>query len=208
MKTLKQSLAIVAMVLALAAISPIAALAGQDNSRLNERIRKELVTLPYYNVFDNLAFSVNGDTVTLYGQVTRPSTRKDAERRVARIEGIDHVINHIEVLPVSTFDDGLRRRVYNQVFRTSSLYRYAMGANPSMHIIVRNGHVTLEGVVANQMDSQLAYMAANQVPGVFSVTNNLRVERRSPQRKVETDAILVRLIGQGWYATVTGGALS
>ena len=178
MKALKQSLAIVAMVLALAGLGPVSALAGQDNLRLNETIRKQLVTLPYYNVFDNLAFRVDGDTVTLYGQVTRPSTKKDAERRIAHIEGIDRVINNIEVLPVSTFDDGLRRRVYSRVFRSGSLYRYAMGANPSVHIVVRNGHVTLEGVVANQMDSQLAYMAANQVPGVFSVTNNLRVERR------------------------------
>jgi hyperosmotically inducible protein len=146
---------------------------------VNERIRKELVTLPYYGVFDNLAFQVNGNTVVLYGQVVRPTTRTDAERRVAKIEGVDRVVNRIEVLPPSPFDDSIRRRVYRAVFRSGSLYRYALGANPSIHIIVNHGHVTLEGVVSSQMDSQLAYMAANQVPGVFSVTNNLRVGSQS-----------------------------
>ncbi|HMG36737.1 MAG TPA: BON domain-containing protein [Blastocatellia bacterium] len=151
----------------------------QGNSRLAERVRKQLVTLPYYGVFDNLAFKVQGDTVVLYGQVVRPSTRSDAEHRVARIEGVDRVINQIQVLPLSPMDASIRRRVYRAVFRQDGLYRYALGANPSIHIIVNRGHVTLEGVVANKMDSQLAYMAANGVSGVFSVTNNLRVERSS-----------------------------
>ena len=139
------------------------------------KVRKELVKLPYYGVFDNLEYKVEGDTVTLYGQVRRPTTRRDAERRVARIEGVERVVNNIEVLPVSGFDDTIRTRTYRAVFRSGSLYRYAMGANPSVHIIVKNGRVTLEGVVSNQMDSQLAYMAASGVSGVFSVTNNLRV---------------------------------
>jgi len=142
-------------------------------------VRKELVTLPYYGVFDNLAYKVEGDTVTLYGQVVRPSTRKDAERRIRKIEGVDRVVNNIEVLPVSGFDNTIRARAYRAIFRTGSLYRYAQGANPSVHIIVRNGHITLEGVVANRMDSQLAYTAASSIPGVFSVTNNLRVESGS-----------------------------
>jgi osmotically-inducible protein OsmY len=147
------------------------------NYGYTERIRKELAKIPYYGVFDNLAFEVNGNTVILTGQVTRPSTRKEAERRVKRIEGVERVINRIQVLPVSSIDDGLRRRVLREVSRTGGLYRYFLGANPSIHIIVNRGHVTLEGVVANRMDSQLAYTAANQVPGVFSVTNNLRVEK-------------------------------
>jgi hyperosmotically inducible protein len=144
-----------------------------------KEVRKKLVTLPFYGVFDNLAFKVDGDTVTLYGQVLRPVTRKDAERRVAKIEGVERVINNIEVLPLSSFDDRIRVRTYRAVFRSGSLYRYAMGANPSIHIVVNRGHVTLEGVVSSQMDSRLAYIAANGVPGVFSVTNNLRVERSS-----------------------------
>jgi hyperosmotically inducible protein len=148
-----------------------------DDARFAERIRKELVKLPYYGVYDNLSFEVKGNDVVLYGQVVRPTTRKEAERRVARIEGVDHVINKIEVLSPSSSDDAIRRRVYRAIFSSDGLYRYAMGANPSIHIIVNRGHVTLEGVVSGKMDSQLAYMAANQVPGVFSVTNNLRTER-------------------------------
>ena len=150
---------------------------NSGNDRFAERIRKELVKLPYYGVYDNLSFSVNGGEVTLYGEVVRPSTRSDAERRVKRIEGVDRVINNIQVLSPSSADDGIRRRVYRAIFSSDGLYRYAMGANPSIHIIVNHGHVTLDGVVSTKMDSQLAYMAANQVPGVFSVTNNLRVER-------------------------------
>jgi len=164
------------VVLALVVLSASVALAAPPaQQRTLDKVHKELVTLPYYGVFDNLAYKVEGDTVTLYGQVRNPITRHDAERRVARIEGVNHVINQIEVLPVSGFDDTTRARVYRAVFRSGSLYRYAMGANPSIHIIVKNGRVTLEGVVSNQMDSQLAYMAARGVPGVFSVTNNLRV---------------------------------
>jgi len=139
------------------------------------KVRKELVTLPYYGVFDNLEYKVDGDTVTLYGQVRKPITKKDAEQRVAKIEGVDRVVNQIEVLPVSGFDDTIRARAYRAIFRSGSLYRYAMGANPSIHIVVKNGRITLEGVVSNRMDSQLAYMAARGVSGAFSVTNNLRV---------------------------------
>jgi hyperosmotically inducible protein len=139
------------------------------------KVRKELVTLPYYGVFDNLEYKVDGDTVTLYGQVRKPITKKDAEQRVARIEGVDRVVNNIEVLPVSGFDDQIRARAYRAVFRSGSLYRYAMGANPSIHIVVKNGRITLEGIVSNRMDSQLAYMAARGVPGAFAVTNNLRI---------------------------------
>jgi hyperosmotically inducible protein len=144
-----------------------------------EKVRKELVTLPYYGVFDNLEYQVEGSTVTLYGQVVKPITRQDAERRVSRIEGVDHVVNNIEVLPLSGLDDSIRARAYRTIFRTGSLYRYAMGANPSIHIVVKNGKVTLEGVVSTQMDSQLANMAAGSVSGVFSVTNNLRIGSKS-----------------------------
>jgi hyperosmotically inducible protein len=184
MKTIKSKLMVV--VISLAAATSIAVAAPTTSSpraakdaQTENKVRKDLVTLPYYGVFDNLAYQINGNTVTLYGQVVRPITRKDAERRVARIEGVDHVINNIEVLPVSGFDDSIRARTYRAVFRSGSLYRYAMGTNPSIHIIVKGGHVTLEGVVSNQMDSQLAYMAANGVPGVFSVTNNLHVASRN-----------------------------
>lgn len=145
-----------------------------SSATLMKQIRHELLTLPYYGVFDNLAFKVDGNTVTLYGQVVRPTTRSDAAARVAHISNVARVINHIEVLPLSSFDDSTRVQTYRAIFRTGGLYRYAMGANPSVHIIINNGHVTLEGVVDNKTDANLAYIAANGVPGVFSVTNHLQ----------------------------------
>jgi hyperosmotically inducible protein len=154
--------------------------ASQNNSasyaQLSKQVRKRLVTLPYYGVFDNLAYSIDGSRVTLYGQVVRPTTRSDAARSVARVAGVTQVINNIEVLPLSGFDDSVRLNTYRAIQRSGGLYRYFMGANPSLHIIVNRGHVTLEGVVGSRMDAQLAYMAARSVPGAFSVTNNLEVE--------------------------------
>ena len=180
---LRRILVILIMIGLTASLTASAASNRQEGSVRNfgftESIRKQLARLPYYGVFDNLAFELNGNTVVLYGQVVRPTTKREAERRVAKMEGVERVINKIEVLPPSSFDDSIRRRVYNAVFRTGGLYRYAMGANPSIHIVVNRGRVSLEGVVSNQMDSQLAYMAANGVPGVFSVTNNLRVGKES-----------------------------
>lgn len=146
--------------------------------RTDERIRKELVTLPYFGVFDNLAFKREGRTVTLYGQVVRPSTRHDAEWRVRRVAGVERVINQIEVLPLSPFDDRIRARAYRTLFNTGGLYRYALGANPSVHIVVNRGRLTLEGVVANEGDRRLADITARGIPGVFAVTNNLRVENQ------------------------------
>lgn len=181
MRTIKRITVLVA-VFVIAATVTIAAPAASNNQGLSEqqlsqKVRHELVTLPYYGVFDNLAYKVEGNTVTLYGQVVEPTTRKDAERRVAHISGVERVINNIEVLPLSPFDDSIRIQTYRAIFNAGGLYRYALGANPSIHIVVRNGNVRLEGVVANDGDKQLAYMVANSVPGVFSVTNNLRSER-------------------------------
>jgi hyperosmotically inducible protein len=181
MSSTKSKLTALVMALALAASAAVAAPAvpaqrSDDLAMMNE-IRKKLVTLPYYGVFDNLGYTIEGGTVTLYGQVVRPSTRKDAERRVARIEGVENVINNIEVLPLSTFDDRIRVRTLRAISRFGGLFRYFQGANPSLHIIVNRGHVALEGVVSSRGDSRLAYIAARGVPGVFSVTNNLRVER-------------------------------
>jgi hyperosmotically inducible protein len=148
----------------------------QVASPMANQIRKQLVTLPYYGVFDNLAYKVEGSTVTLYGQVVKPITRSDAQKRIEHVEGVTKVVNNIEVLPLSPIDNAIRVRTYRAVFSRNGMYRYAMGAVPSIHIIVDNGHVTLEGAVSNKMDRQLAYMAASGVPGVFSVTNNLQVE--------------------------------
>ena len=152
-----------------------------DSYGMSEQIRKQLVTLPYYGVFDNLEYKLDGATVTLSGQVVRPSTRSDAGARIKRIPGVERVINNIKVLPLSSMDAALRRQLYRAVFSFAGLSRYSMGTNPSIHLIVDNGHVTLEGVVDNQTDSNMAYLRANGVPGIFSVTNNLRV-RNSRQK--------------------------
>lgn len=177
MKTIKHKLVAIAVTLAISASAAVAAPNGGDQQQVIKQVRHELVTLPYYGVFDNLSYKVEGDTVTLFGQVVRPTTRKDAERRVAKVAGVRQVVNNIEVLPLSSFDDSIRARTYRTLFRTGGLYRYAMGANQSVHIVVNRGHVTLEGVVGSEMDKRLAYVAASGVPGVFSVTNNLRTER-------------------------------
>ena len=144
---------------------------------LGNRVRHELVMLPYYSIFDSLGYEVNGNTVTLVGQVTRPTLKSDSERVVKHLEGVDRVINQIAVLPLSPFDDHIRRAEYRAIFGAGSLYRYAMGANPSIHIIVNNGHVTLEGVVGNQGDKNIAGIRANGVFGVFSVSNDLVVAK-------------------------------
>ena len=149
---------------------------GASNPLLERRVRHELVTLPYYGVFDNLAYSVDGGTVTLYGEVVRSSTRSDAAGRVKRLAGVTRVVNNIKVLPLSSFDDRIRRATYRSIAQMGGLYRYLQGTNPSLHIVVNNGHVSLEGVVSGSGDKNLAYLAANRVPGVFSVKNNLRVE--------------------------------
>jgi hyperosmotically inducible periplasmic protein len=184
MKRVRNLIFAIAATLAIATSAAVAAPVASNDQGLNQqqimkKVQKELVTLPYYGVFDNLAYKVEGDTVTLFGQVVRPSTRQDAGRRVAKIAGVQQVVNNIEVLPLSSFDDSIRVRTYRTLFRTGGLYRYAMGANPSIHIVVNRGHVTLEGVVSNEGDKNLAYMAARGVPGVFSVTNNLRSEREN-----------------------------
>jgi hyperosmotically inducible protein len=184
MRTIKKGIIAIGAALVLTVSAAIGAPAtsnktetGGQQQQVSEQVRKELVTLPYYGVFDNLAYKVEGSTVTLYGQVVRPVTRSDAERRVARINGVSRVVNNIEVLPVSPFDDAVRVRTYRAIFSTGGLSRYAMGANPSIHIVVKGGHITLEGVVSNESDRNLAYMAAMNVPGVFSVKNNLQTER-------------------------------
>src|ERR1039458_2183366 len=138
-------------------------------------VRHELIMLPDYGVFDNLAFRVDGTNVTLLGQVTKPVLKSDAGNVVKRIEGVTKVDNQIEVLPLSSMDDGIRMAEYRAIYSEPGLMRYAMQAVPPIHIIVDTGKVTLEGVVATQSDKDLANIRASTVSGVFSVTNNLRV---------------------------------
>ena len=149
----------------------------RDSSTLQSQVGHDLAMLPWYGVFDYLQYQVNGTVVTLTGDVTseHSQTKYDAENQVKRIPGVTDVINNIEVLPLSTMDNQIRRAEYRSIFSKSELGRYTMGAIPPVHIIVKNGHVTLHGVVINQMDKTVAGIAANTVPGVFSVTNDLQV---------------------------------
>ncbi|MEO8368700.1 MAG: BON domain-containing protein [Candidatus Solibacter sp.] len=144
--------------------------------RLSREVRHELVMLPYYGVFDNLAYKVEGSTVTLLGQVTRPTLKSDAENVVKDIEGVEKVDNRIQVLPLSSMDDGVRIAVYRAIYGQVGLDRYGLQAVPPIHIIVANGKVDLQGVVANEADKNMAGIRANGVSGVFSVTNNLQIE--------------------------------
>jgi len=144
-------------------------------SRIAREVRHELVTLPFYSVFDDLAYRVDGYTVTLFGSVVRPVLKSDAENAVKKIEGVEKVVNNIEVLPLSPNDDRIRRAIYRSIYSQPGMEMYSLQAVPPIHIIVRNGHVTLKGAVGNQGDKQRAGIAANGVPGVFSVTNDLLV---------------------------------
>jgi hyperosmotically inducible protein len=143
---------------------------------LTNEVRHQLVMLPWYSVFDNLEYKVDGSEVTLLGQVVNPTLKFDAENAVKHIEGVTKVVNDIEILPPSPMDYQIRRAEYRAIFGEPGLERYAMGSVPSIHIVVKGGHVTLEGVVATQSDKDWVNMRANLVPGIFSVTNNLRVE--------------------------------
>ncbi len=149
-----------------------------DESKLVQKVRHELLMLPYYSIFDDLGFRVNGSTVTLVGDVTRPTLKSDAENVVKRIEGVTQVVNNIKVLPLSNMDWQVRRAVARAIYGDPQIgTRYGYQALPSIHIIVENGNVTLEGVVANQFDKNLIGVRANSVPNVFKVTNNLQVEK-------------------------------
>jgi hyperosmotically inducible protein len=153
------------------------ALSQSGTERIVREVHHELVLLPYYGVFDNLAYRVSPDgTVILIGQVARPTLKSDAENAVKRIEGVERVDNQIQVLPTSPMDDQIRLATYRAIYGNSVLSPYGVRAVPPIHIIVDQGHVTLEGVVAKQMDKEVAETQAKSVPNVFSVTNNLRVE--------------------------------
>jgi hyperosmotically inducible periplasmic protein len=157
--------------------NPNPAVSQSGIERIVKEVHHELVLLPYYGVFDNLAYRVSPDgTVSLLGQVARPSLKSDAENAVKHIEGVERVDNQIQVLPISPMDDQIRLATYRAIYGNSVLSPYQLRAVPPIHIIVDHGHVTLEGVVAKQMDKQVAEMQAKSVPNVFSVTDNLRVE--------------------------------
>lgn len=146
-----------------------------ERQNLIKEVRHQLLLLPYYSVFDNLAYRVDGDTVTLAGQVVRPTLKSDAEAAVKSIPGVGAVVNNIEVLPVSPMDDEIRRAVYRAIYSEPSLSKYGYSAVAGIHIIVKNGNVTLVGTVDNEADRNLANIRANSVPNVFGVKNELTV---------------------------------
>jgi len=171
-------LLVTCVVLALASAAlgrQAAAPSAAATARITKEVRHELLMLPYFSVFDNLSYKVDGYNVTLIGQVTRPTLKSDAENVVKRIEGVEHVDNQIEVLPVSPNDDRIRRAVYRAIYGYPALQKYALGVQQPIRIIVKNGNVTLEGVVDNEADKNIANIWANGVSGVFSVKNNLQV---------------------------------
>jgi hyperosmotically inducible protein len=148
---------------------------NEPRQSLIREVRHQLVLLPYYSVFDNLAFKVDGDSIILEGQVVRPTLKSDAENVVKNVEGVGRVVNNIEVLPPAPMDDQLRRAVYRVIFGDPALSRYSESAVPSIHIIVKNGNVTLVGMVDSEADKNLVNLRVNGVPNVFSVKNELMV---------------------------------
>lgn len=151
---------------------------GAAGQQIERAIRRELITLPFYSLFDHLAFRVEGSTVTLSGKASRPGLKSDAENVVKRIEGVETVVNQIDVLPLSAHDDRLRLALYRAIYGHGTLQPLALRAVPPIHIIVENGNVTLEGVVGTELEKTVANAQANSVPGAFSVKNNLRTETR------------------------------
>lgn len=148
----------------------------KSSQAIERKVFKKILALPYYEVFDHIAFKVDGSTVTLYGKVNNGVNKSDAANVVKRIPGVERVVNNIDVLPPSSFDNSIRRQLLRTYARSGgSFYRYLQNPNPSVRLIVENGRVTLEGYVANRSDASLANVLANTIPGVFSVKNNLVV---------------------------------
>ncbi len=151
---------------------------NNPQSTIERKVFKEILTMPYYGLFDNISFKVDGSTVILYGKVRNAINKSDAENYVKDIKGVTNVVNNIEILPLSSFDDSIRFRLVRELSRTGgAFYRYLQGPNPSVRIIVDSGRVSLEGYVANRGDANIANILANGVPGVFNVENNLVVEK-------------------------------
>jgi len=168
------TLAVVVSIIAPAGVGQVS---DRTTARIQKEVLHELTMLPFLTVFDNLAFKVEGDKVVLLGQVVNPVNKIDAEKAIKGIEGVEQVDNRIEVLPVSPMDDRLRRALLRAIYGFAPLQKYDMGVIKPIRIIVKNGHVTLEGIVDSQTDKDSAGLRANSVPGIFSVTNNLRVAK-------------------------------
>ncbi|HSK71002.1 MAG TPA: BON domain-containing protein [Pyrinomonadaceae bacterium] len=176
MKIFKNFLVLLIGIIAFSSVNVSAQNVSVKNTRtLEQQIFKELIKLPYYGVFDHIAYEVKGDTVILYGKINNAMNKKQAEREVRDIAGVRNVVNNIEILPPSPFDNSIRYRTLRTFANTGGLYRYLWEPNPSVRIIVDRGHITLEGYVANRGDYNLMNILANGVPGVFTVRNNLKI---------------------------------
>lgn len=179
MKSLRVLFVLVVAILGISSVSVSAQnvkVGGQVNQDLERQVRKEILTQPHYGLFDAISFEVEGNTVYLSGSVVQPDTKTGVERSIKRLKGVGNVVNNIEILPASLYDDQIRFAVARNISNGGSLYRYLLGTNPSMRIIVKNGNVTLEGFVANRSDANYARILANGVFGVFSVKDNLVIE--------------------------------
>ncbi|HEX8369961.1 MAG TPA: BON domain-containing protein [Pyrinomonadaceae bacterium] len=182
MKFIRHFLILAVAIFGVSAVSASAqGYAGDNNKRnssqtLEQKVFKQLIKLPYYGVFDNIKFELSGNTVILSGKVAVARNYKDAERAVEGIAGVQRVVNNIEVLPPSGFDNSIRRQILRS-FSDKGLYRYLWEPNPSVRIIVKGGRVELEGYVRNRGDYDLMNILANGISGVFQVRNNLIVEK-------------------------------
>jgi osmotically-inducible protein OsmY len=150
---------------------------AKSQERIIKEVRHELLMLPYFGVFDYIAFKVDGSTVTLLGEVVRPGLKSDAENSIKHIEGVEKVDNQIDVLPPSSMDDGLRIQLFRAIYQYPALQKYELGVQKPIRIIVKSGRVTLEGIVDSEGDKNIAGVRANGVPGIFAVTNNLQVSK-------------------------------
>ncbi len=160
--------------------APMETLSPKEHAKLIQKVEHALIMQPYYGVFDSLEFIVQGRTVILLGQVVNPILKPDAERSVKKIEGVDKVVNNIQVLVPGPLDDSIRRAVYRAIYNYGPFFRYSEDkVNPPIRIIVQNARVTLEGVVNTETDKNLCTLRVKQVPSVLSVTNNLRVIKPS-----------------------------
>lgn len=178
MRSYRIYLAFLLVLFSISAVSVSAKPFSDDRSvrTVEQNITRQILKLPRYEVFDFIAFKVDGSTVTLYGKVYNATNKRAAEKRVEDVAGVTRVINNIEVLPPSGFDNSIRRDLYRTLAGTGGLYRYIWGVNPSVRLIVDRGHITLEGYVANKGDYNLMNVLAHGIPGSFSVTNNLVIE--------------------------------
>lgn len=179
MKLFKRFLAfsLVMMAFASVAVNAQSFSASGSTRSIEDQVRKKILMLPRYEIFDAIGYQVSGDTVTLTGKVRNAVNRKDAERSVSKIAGVNHVVNNIEILPLGSFDDSIRIRLYQTLANTGGLSRYLWENDPSVRLVVDGGHVTLEGFVSNRGDYNSFNVAAHGVSGVFSVTNNLIVDK-------------------------------